>query len=130
MSPIGTATVIASSVATTPARIDARAPQKMRESTSRPSSSVPSRCSRDGDWRSALKSVSDGECGAIQRREQRDERERQGDDEAGDRERAPREPPAHEPAPPRARRENVGCGDVDVAHLLAPVIRIRGLRNE
>jgi hypothetical protein len=38
-------------------RIDARAPQTRREKTSRPSSSLPSRCRQDGWARTRLKSV-------------------------------------------------------------------------
>ena len=67
ISPIGTATTMASTVARKPAWIEARAPQMIRDSVSRPRSSVPSRCSRDGPARSASKSVASGEYGAIQR---------------------------------------------------------------
>ena len=62
--PIGTATTIASTVAKKPAWIDARAPQISRESSSRPSSSVPSRCFDDECASSALKSVAPAPYGA------------------------------------------------------------------
>ena len=52
--------IIASTVAKKPARIEARAPKTMREKVSRPRSSVPSRCSRDGPARMASKSVCEG----------------------------------------------------------------------
>jgi hypothetical protein len=54
-------------VAKKPAWIDARAPQMIRDNVSRPSSSVPSRCSRDGLARMASKSVAPGGWGATQR---------------------------------------------------------------
>src|SRR3546814_10283479 len=44
----------------TPAMSEARAPQIMREKTSRPISSVPMRCSRDGALRNADQLVADG----------------------------------------------------------------------
>src|SRR5437773_1759398 len=48
----------------TPASNDARAPQMRRDSTSRPTSSVPSRWTSDGALRTARKSVALGSNGA------------------------------------------------------------------
>ena len=91
--PKGTATAIASSVARTPASIEARAPKRMRESTSRPSSSVPSQCSLDGDANSASKSVASGSYGASDGREDRGQHENEHDASADDRERPAQEAP-------------------------------------
>src|SRR3954452_11143302 len=56
---------IASSVASTPASSDARAPYTTRENTSRPRSSVPMMCALDGPCRTALKFVAAGSYGAM-----------------------------------------------------------------
>ena len=45
---------------TSPALSEARAPQMMRLSTSRPTSSVPSQCAHDGGLRTALQLVAMG----------------------------------------------------------------------
>src|SRR4051794_29018258 len=56
---------IASSVASTPASSDARAPYTTRENTSRPRSSVAMMCALDGACRTALKFVAAGSYGAM-----------------------------------------------------------------
>src|SRR3954464_2815543 len=56
---------IASSVASTPASSDARAPKTTRENTSRPRSSVPMMWALDGGWSTALKFVSYAPYGAM-----------------------------------------------------------------
>jgi hypothetical protein len=63
--PIGTPRPSEIETDTTPARIEARAPQMTRESTSRPSSSEPKRCARLGAPRTSLQLVARGSCGAI-----------------------------------------------------------------
>ena len=72
-----------------------------------------------------------GEYGAIQGARSAASDEAGCDGEAGDRERPPREPPPEEPPPARARRQDVGRGDVDVAHDRASATtRMRGFRSE
>src|SRR5262249_10319600 len=59
-SPSGTATSIARTVGRKPTCIEARAPQTRRERTSRPRSSVPSRCCHEGCASGAAKSTAFG----------------------------------------------------------------------
>ena len=60
----------------TPARSEARAPQMRRDSTSRPTSSVPSRWGSDGGLRTATKLVAIGIEGRQARRGEGDDDER------------------------------------------------------
>src|SRR5258706_5546265 len=62
--PIGTPSAIEIDTDTSPARIEARAPQMMRDSTSRPSSSPPNRYAAFGARRTASQLVASGSCGA------------------------------------------------------------------
>jgi hypothetical protein len=58
--PIGTPSASEIDTDTTPARIEARVPQTMRERTSRPSSSAPNQCAALGPARTAVQLVASG----------------------------------------------------------------------
>ena len=111
--------------------IDARAPQISRENTSRPSSSVPSRCCDDGCARTCvevgLRSALYGRDAAARRRaDHEDERRRTG----GDRHRPAQEPPAQDAPAARARARDRRSRRAAALDSRRPAIRIRGSSTE
>ena len=94
--PIGTPSASEIDTDTTPARIEARAPQMMRDSTSRPSSSAPNQCAALGAARTALQLVASGSYGAIHGAKQREHHEEHDHREAEHRAAAAQQ------APPRS----------------------------
>ena len=98
----------------------------IRESTSRPSESVPSRWLDDGCASSALKSVALGEYGANCGAKAAMNDEYEHHHEPGDRRRAAQEPLPEQPPASLARIDDGGCVLRDRAH----VTRIRGFSSE